>query len=545
MIMKKYIFILFAAASLLWACDELENGSRVGSLTAPGALSNVETSARIGSVVFTWDNPTSGDYYYTLVEFQRGGETVKHKISRYAVSPTKGEGHTRYIYEGFEDTNTYTFTLTPYSSDGQAGPSQTVTGAAEDASYAYKYLAETVTVKPEVEGAKVSWINEYHREVTVNITYKDVLGETKSVSKTSSSDETVSIGAFTEPTDITVTASSGSAVSTPAVFSVTPATGEIPASRMSFPRYSSIWNEGAAFDKVVDRNPATYWHSEPFNAGNGPYQWFVVDLGSAHKVNAVEIIRRASDAGYGSPIQQVQVSVSLDDSAYDVVVPQCDYDAGPVYATHMYMFQEQAARYIKVELWAQGNWAHLAEFLAYYSKDPKSASPYAEEAAAELAPDPDDDPTVYSDVEYLYPDNFGQAGWVNNLKYYQADDRSNDTEWTFETTGGDSWMPLGRLKNDAAGPMLVFQYKCTASIMCEFFWCNERGFGDGGPAGGRETNFNLSKTDEWKTFKKDFSSDWAAHKWSGKAGCTVRFDIGDGAGVTLKIRNMRWQPLPQ
>ena len=39
------------------------------------------------------------------------------------------------------------------------------------------------------------------------------------------------------------------------------------------------------------------------------------------------------------------------------------------------------------------------------------------------------------------------GGWINNLKFYQADDRSNDTEWTFETTGGDSWMPLARLKS--------------------------------------------------------------------------------------------------
>ena len=54
----------------------------------------------------------------------------------------------------------------------------------------------------------------------------------------------------------------------------------------------------------------------------------------------------------------------------------------------------------------------------------------------------------------------------------------------------------------------------------------------------------FSPTDEWKTFKKDFTADWAKHGWSGKAGCTVRFDVGDGAGVTLKVRNMRWQPVP-
>ena len=171
--MKKYLLILLAATTLAWSCSELENDSRIESPEAPGALTNVATSARIGSVVFTWDNPTQGDYYYTLVEYERGGETVTHKISRYAVSPTLGEGHTRYVYEGFDDTDTYTFKLTPYSSDGQAGPSQTITGAAEDASYAYKYVGETVTVEPEVEGAKVSWLNEYHRDVTVTITDRD------------------------------------------------------------------------------------------------------------------------------------------------------------------------------------------------------------------------------------------------------------------------------------------------------------------------------------------------------------------------------------
>lgn len=539
--MKKYILILFAAASLVWSCSEVENDTRIQNAVAPGALANVTTSARIGSVVFTWDNPT-GDYYYTLVEFERGGQKVAHKISRYAIDKAKGEGHTRYVYEGFEDTNTYTFTLTPYSADGQAGPSQTVQGAAEDASYAYKYVAETATVTPEVEGAKVSWVNEYHREVTVSVSYKDLTGETVTKSVVTSSDGSMAVGAFTEPTSITVTtANSAGQTSEPTVVNVTPTTGEIPPSRMSFPRYSSIWNAGNAFDKVIDRDPASYWHSEPFNAGNGPYQWFVVDLGFAHKVNAVEIIRRATDAGYGSPIRQVQVSVSLDDNTYNTVVPQCDYDAGPVYATHMYMFQEQVARFIKVELWAEGNWAHLAEFLAYYSSDPKGASPYAEEAAAELAPDPDDDPTVYPDVEYLKPNNFGHNDWVNHLKYYQADDRTNDTEWTYETTGGDSWMPLDRLQKQAAGSTLVFQYQCTHNITLEFFWCNKGGFGDGGPAGGRSTPFSISKSSDWKTFKRDFSADWAKHGWTGEPGCTVRFDIGDGAGVTLKIRNMRWQ----
>ena len=535
--MKKYILILFAAASLVWSCAELENDSRVTSPTAPSALSNVATSSRIGSVVFTWDNPTSGDYYYTLVEFERGGQTVTHKVSRYAVSPTLGQGHTRYIYEGFDDTKTYTFTLTPYSVDGQAGPSTTVTGFAEDASYAYKYVAETATVEPEVEGAKVSWVNEFHRDCTVQVSFKDLTGATQTVSKTSAADGSISIGAFTDPTEITVVTTNGTASSEPTKLTVTPKTGEIPASRMSINEYSDYWQAGYELPKVLDRNMNTYWHTNL----NGPYHWFIVDLGGLHKVNAVEVIRRQSDAGYGSPLRWVTVSVSRDDATWTVVHDE-EYNADYLYATHLWNFDEQICRYIKVEVTSTGSWAHVAEFLAYYSADPKSASPYADLAAAELAPDPDEDDTVYDDVEYLRP-RLDVAGWINNVKAYQTDDRSNDTEWTYDTTGGDSWLPLVDLQKDAAGPQMVFIYKSSASIMCEFFWC-PGGFGVGGPAGGKETSFNLSKTSEWKVFKKDFSSDFS--KWGfGKKGDTVRFDIGDGAGVTVVVKNMRWQPLPE
>lgn len=538
--MKKYILILFAAASLLWSCAELENDSRVDNATAPSGLNNVATSSRIGSVVFTWDNPTSGDYYYTLVEYERGGQTVTHKISRYAVSPTLGEGHTRYIYEGFDDTNTYTFKLTPYSVDGQAGPSTTVTGFAEDASYAYKYVAETVTVEPEVEGAKVSWINEYHRDVTVKVSFKDVTGATQTITKTGSSDGSVSIGAFTDETEVTVVSSNGTADSDPFKVKVKPATGEIPPSRMSISDKSDFWQAGYEVEKVLDRNMSSYWHT----ALTGPDHWFVVDLGAPHKVNAVQIIRRQSDSGYGSPLANVKVGVSLDGSSFKNVV-DAEYDAEPVYAKHMFAFDEQVCRYIRVDVHSTGSWAHVAEFLAFYSADPAAASPYAEQAAAELQPDPDDDPTVYEDVEYLKPMTDAPTVWINNLKFYQADDKSNETEWTFETTGGDSWMPLARLESNAAGKMLVFQYKCTAAITLEFFWCNKGGFGDGGPAGGRSTSFSITKQSDWKTFKRDFTADWTKHKWTGEKGCTVRFDVGDGAGVTLKVRNMRWQPVPE
>ncbi|MBQ9819904.1 MAG: discoidin domain-containing protein, partial [Bacteroidales bacterium] len=389
------------------------------------------------------------------------------------------------------------------------------------------------------EGAKVSWINEYQRDVTVKVSFMDVTGATQTITKTGSSDGSVSIGAFTDETDVEVVSSNGTENSDPFRVKVKPATGEIPPSRMKISDKSDFWQAGYEVEKVLDRNMNSYWHTDL----TGPDHWFVVDLGAPHKVNAVQVIRRQTDAGYGSPLLNVRIAVSLDGSSFKTVV-DAEYDAEPVYAKHMFPFDEEVCRYIRLDVHSAGSWAHVAEFLAFYSADPASASPYAEQAAQELQPDPDDDPTVYEDVEYLKPMTDAPSGWVNNLKFYQADDKTNDTEWTYETTGGDSWMPLARLEKDAAGKMLVFQYKCTHAITLEFFWCNKGGFGDGGPAGGRSTTFSISKQTDWKTFKKDFTSDWARHGWTGEKGCTVRFDVGDGAGVTLKVRNMRWQPVP-
>ena len=248
------------------------------------------------------------------------------------------------------------------------------------ASYAYALVAETIQASPEVEGIKVSWFNEFNVDFDINVSFKGVTGEMQTVTKTSSMDDSFSVGGFTETTEVSVTVSNFKGDhSDPVKFTVTPPTGEIPSARLNFCRYSSIWNDDMGFDKVTDRNVDTYWHSEPFNAGNGPYQWFVIDLGAPHKLNAIEAIRRKTDAGYGSAIQKIQVSLGLrdQDSAYTAVIPKRDYNPGPLYAGHLFQFDEAVGRFLKVEFWTAGDWCHLSEFLVYYSPDPKSVSPYA------------------------------------------------------------------------------------------------------------------------------------------------------------------------
>ncbi len=166
----------------------------------------------------------------------------------------------------------------------------------------------------------------------------------------------------------------------------------------------------------------------------------------------------------------------------------------------------------------------MGEFLAYYAD---AADHYAAESAKELQPDPDDDPTYYPSIEYMIPMAGAPAGWVNNVTA-TATNPDNPSQYLYKTTGG------------VAGPVLVFQYKCNQSIRCEFFWC-PKGFGVGGPAGGKETAFQVNAAAEWTTMKINFSNSFSSFGWGSNANDQVRFDVGDGGGIELEIRNMHWR----
>lgn len=532
--MKKFIYIaLIACASLFSACNDYDHGKGEGSSDNID-LSNLTATPRIGSVVLKWDNPSNPDYYYATVQYENAdGEVVTEKVSVYSTDPDKGEGYTRVYITGFEDTNNYTFQVTPYTSYGIKGQTQSVTCAPEDAKYAYKYVAETAYAESAVEGGVVGWVNEYGVPVIVEISYKNILGNTVTETIESSASGTKSIGAFAVPTEVKVVTKdkNGSASSDPFTVTVTPTKGELPREN-----YNCISNSGGILGggmeeaRMFDGNWQSTWHSSTDAAGDVT---MIIDLGAAYQVAMVEFVRRTDDPGaigYPETIK-VLTSVENNDADYEVA-GVLDFDASYVF-NHVLRFDPKIGRYIKLVISHSGNWTHLAEFVAYSNSDAKSR--YEEESAAELVPDPDDDATIYPDTEYLSPMSI-----KNNLNYYQSNE-DDPTEWTYETTGGDSWVVLESLKSAAPGPMLVFHYKSTGNLMCEFFWC-DGGYGVGGPAGGKETAFNISKNADWKTFKQNFTGAWATWPW-GNPGDQVRFDIGDGAGETVVVRLMHWRAL--
>lgn len=524
--MKKIIYlILIACSAMFFSCKEDSGMTKDGDIV----LSNLTAEPRIGAVVLKWDNPTASDYYYAMVSYTNAlGEEVRQKVSVYSVDSEKGEGHTAVTIGGFSDTNTYEFTVTPYTSDERYGDLKTVSCAPEDASKAFKYITETIETTPTIEGAVISWKNEYDVPVTVTISYKNLAGETKSVSKKGSEGGSVEIFPFVDPTNVTITATdeSGKNTSNPKVIEVTPERGEIPQARMTAVGASSV-NGGNAPARLLDNNVSTVWKSN-----DEDYQWVAFDFGEVHKVNWIEMVGDSNNKEAQPTSIQIRYSeVPVTDISEATSLGTFEYNPEHVY-NHAYGLKNPVnARFIFVVFHGSRN-VSISEFCAYYAD---AATHYANESAAELQPDPDDDDTYYPDTEYMSPN----VGIIQNLSV-SASNPDDPSEFTYKTTGGDSWVAMAPIKKQVPGTVLVFHYKSTADLTCEFFWC-KGGWGVGGPAGGVETFFKLKKTEEWKTFKMNMVQAWTNGWWTGAPGAVVRFDIGDGAGETVVVRLMHWR----
>ncbi len=529
--MKKIIYlILIACSAIFLSCKEDSGMTKDGDLS----LSFLEAEPRIGAVVLMWGNPSDADYYYSMVTYTNSeGETVSQKVSVYSVYPDVNTPASMVRIGGFSDTDTYEFTVTPYTSDGRYGESKTVSCTPEDASKAFKYITGTVEAKPTVEGAVISWANEYDVPVTMSISYKNLAGETKTVTRTSNEGGSVEIFPFVDKTNVTITATdeSGKNTSDPKVIEVTPERGEIPQSRMTAIGASSVDGDNG-FDRLLDNNVSTAWKSQVDGL-----QWVAIDLGEVHKINWIEMVGDSKDRdAQPTAIMIFYSEVPVADISSAPCLGTFEYNPEHIY-NHAYGFKEPVnARYVLVAF-LNSQRVSITEFCAYYAD---AATHYAKESELELQPDPDDDPTYYPEIEYMTP-----TTTVNNLKITQSNPK-NPSEYTFETTGGDSWVHLAPLKKQAGGTVLVFQYKSTGNLRCEFFWVKP---GAPRPAGGVETVFDIKKTDEWKTFKMNMADEWvktdpnnnAFKWWDGAPGDFVRFDIGDGAGETVVIRLMHWR----
>lgn len=149
--------------------------------------------------------------------------------------------------------------------------------------------------------------------------------------------------------------------------------------------------------------------------------------------------------------------------------------------------------------------------------------------------------TLSSNVDKdLFPLNFTST--VNNVTATEEEEGVKLT-----TTGGDPWIftsTLTRALTAGSQRLVTFEYKSNYSISdAEFFFCVA-----GGPQGGVETGQNIAipEAGEWTRFEYDLST--AINTWGfgvNKNGGQepenhfLRFDVGNGTGYEITIRNFR------
>ncbi|WP_160150118.1 DUF4959 domain-containing protein [Parabacteroides sp. Marseille-P3160] len=201
--MKKHILFLMLVSLLAFSCkDDDDNKGFVDP------VANVTTKPFIGSVILSWTDPISEDYYYTLISYKNAeGETVNKKVSRYSADST---GLTTATISGFTDVNEYSFSLTAVSFEGAKSSPVTVSGIPQNTNEAKDYVLGTVSVKPANMGATISWENISGVGVNLSLSYKDQNGVNQNLGVDASQTGSTMITGLLAKTNITVSAQNAS-----------------------------------------------------------------------------------------------------------------------------------------------------------------------------------------------------------------------------------------------------------------------------------------------------------------------------------------------
>ena len=155
--------------------------------------------------------------------------------------------------------------------------------------------------------------------------------------------------------------------------------------------------------------------------------------------------------------------------------------------------------------------------------------------------------SLFSAIALMFAFLFSGSAVAQNANVFGFDDgyknsadltKNDDGSWTIATTGNDPYVATSRLMKDLAETetSLTFEYKADTLANLEVFFSTE--------AGNKYATGNSYKlgdapaAEEWTRVTIDITK--ARTKWGwGKAGHTLRLDVGTAAGINFQIRDLR------
>ena len=306
-----------------------------GGGIAPAGSITATAKADYGAVIFSWPVPEDENLYYVNISWTDAeGQPRSLQVSKFAADASSAQ--VSVVADGFTDTTTYLFTLTPYNSAGAAGPSSQITCAPLEP--AYNIVLPTVTLTPDFGGVMINWENKTGKDLTIEIEYmlEDGSKQSKSINAKSSIQEgNDAIAGFTQGAEHPFTVSikdrfehrSEEKIINQEVLQEQ----KIDKSIWDIPGYNADSNQGTIGyssqaineDKdgrinraraIFDNDVNSFWHAR-WSDTDYPH-WYIVDLGKEVIISRIEMTRRQGNAK-GQKGQQIFTCTAAGRTAAD------------------------------------------------------------------------------------------------------------------------------------------------------------------------------------------------------------------------------------
>lgn len=287
--MKKNIFILILSFFALFSCSDDD-----GIVSQP--VSDITADGDYGMVWLSWKVPNDENFYYVDVSFTDSkGNPRRVQSSHYAADSATSV--VRVPVEGFADTKTYTFTLTPYSYTDTPGESQQVTGTPKTPPF--ELISPTVKIDPDFGGVIVSWENVTGKQVYIDVTYLDNSGGQTTKRFLNTATGSAMIDGLNVATDkmftITVSDKFGNSSEERIISSGVYEEIKIDKTNWSIVDFSSdATYDNGHIQHVIDGLTTSFWHSSWSPLAPVPH-WFIVDMKKEYVISNLSCSRRTNN----------------------------------------------------------------------------------------------------------------------------------------------------------------------------------------------------------------------------------------------------------
>ncbi|NDV47393.1 DUF4959 domain-containing protein [Paludibacter sp. 221] len=305
--------------------------------TPPGQVTELDASKAPGIIVLKWKNPTDEFFSFVKIEYTINGVEMLKTVSQFVEADA--EGFVSVEIDGFPNSDAYEFKV--YACNNNGASSDPVIKSFNPDSPIFDVVVNTVEVENAINGAYITWTNQYEREVTIFAQYYKKGSDpstAKDMQVISSAIEGKMYAEDMEPKVEYVlnvyVRDRYSNSSQPKIFDVLPMKGKLiklDSSTWTFPGYkansnsatigysSQATNEGGTKDgkitAILDGKSESFWHTSYSNPDLDYPHWFIIDLKEPTSFTQYSIMGREDEGNRKKTQKGQRIYVCTEENA--------------------------------------------------------------------------------------------------------------------------------------------------------------------------------------------------------------------------------------